>query len=316
MTLARLAATGLLCLSAATQPNAAQEDWLQFPFGQRMNRATVVEVTHAAPPDLLATIEKHGVEIRRIRSMSTTRPANPLLETVDSASMDLIKQSGFQDSFEGRVHCAPADAQAPSKIIILIRDTAETYTLIHEFLQSILETNGSCRVPADAELQFATRLRRLNLYQRHLNDDPFKLLQPLWRRDILAAQADVVERLFAQIQLGQSQEAIIEKVLSQYIGQSSPYFDADRRARGYRYGESMINNSIDLFNAVNDSLAFTKEYIVSFRKDILDGAIKTQAGEHLSDEEARADLLTLANISMQLDRVRSEIEVLKRFYVN
>jgi hypothetical protein len=77
------------------------------------------------------------------------------------------------------------------------------------------------------------------------------LLNPLWRRDIAVALREVAALLFDRLRIGQSQEAIVEKLLADCIDEGSPYFDATRRVQGRRYGEAMIDNAIDVFNTLN-----------------------------------------------------------------
>ena len=64
---------------------------------------------------------------------------------------------------------------------------------------------------------------------------------------MLSAQADVVDKLFARLQMGQSQEAIIEKVLESYIDSKNLFYDKARQEQGLKYGGFMIDNAIDIF---------------------------------------------------------------------
>ena len=136
------------------------------------------------------------------------------------------------------------------------------------------------------EARFRATFRRLVIYQSRLYDDAYKLLDPLWRRNILAAQADVAKDLFGRIRLGQSQEAIVEKVLSVYIDERNPFFDVELRAQGLQYGEAAINNAIDMFNELNDSAVFVEDAVRNLRQSLRDGSIEAGESVALTDDEA------------------------------
>ena len=226
------ALAGLLLLHLGARADKPQWAYQTFPFAQAINVDAVYEVTHSAPGQLISTIRRWGVDVRLVRSEAPTRPLNPMLAGLPPAAPELVRQADFLDTYEGRLVCSSSKCCGLGRDSILIRDTALNYTLIHEFVQSLLRP--LCEGDADhaVEARFGAAFRRLVLYQRHLYDDPYKLLDPLWRRDILEAQADVARDLFGRIRLGQSQEAIVEKLLSLYIDEHNPYFDAGRRAKG------------------------------------------------------------------------------------
>lgn len=284
-----------------------------FPFAQQLNLDAVYEVTHSAPQDLLQAIRQHGVDIRRVRTEAPTRPLNPLLAAVPEADAELLRLADYQESYEGRVLCAALSCGRLTHDTILIRDTASTYTLLHEFVQALLRPVPPAVDDIELEARFGAAFRRLTLYQRRLYDDPYRLLNPLWRRDILAAQADVAADLFARIRIGQSQEAIVEGLLSRYIDERSPYFDAARRAQGRQYAEAMINNAIDVFNTVHDSTVFVRQAVDNLRAALQRQEIDLAEGARLSDDDVTTVMQSIAATSRQLARVRSEIQALKDF---
>jgi hypothetical protein len=148
---------------------------------------------------------------------------------------------------------------------------------------------------------------------RRLYDDPYRLLKPLWRRDILAAQADVAADLFGRIRIGRSQEAIVEKLLSRYVDERSPYFDAVRRDQGRQYAEAMINNAIDIFNAVQRSTAFVAQAVGNLRAALLRKEIEPDQDSRLSDDDVAAVQRSTEAVARQLAVVRAEIQVLRDF---
>jgi len=299
--------------ASATPP---APDWREFPFAQKLDMRVIAEVLRSPPDRLLAAMARHEVDVRLVRTEAAPdRRPNPLLAALPPAPAELLQQAEFRESYEGRVVLRGTAPCNLPRDTLLIRDTASTYTLLHEFVQSRLVPGNECIDDAEIELRFAVDYRRLQLYQRRLYDDPFKLLDPQWRADILAAQAAVAERLFRRIQIGQSQEAIVEKVLAAAIDERSPYFDAARRAQGRRYGELMIDNAVDLFNDVHGAIAFVRETVGHLREEVRVGRIEPAAPLGLSQAEAAAFDDAAAVLAQSLARVRAAIGELKQFYV-
>ena len=305
----------VLLSSMAAQADPPQWAYQTFPFAQALNVDAVYEVTHSTPENLIETIRRWGVDIRLVRSEAPERPLNPLLAELPLAAPELVRQAGFRESYEGLVFYGGSTFCAPGRSMILIRDTASSYTLIHEFVQSLLRPICAGEPDDILETRFGAAFRRLVIYQRRLNDDPYRLLDPLWRRDILAAQADVAQDLYHRIRLGQSQEAIVEKLLSVYIDERSPFFDASRRAQGLLYGEVMINNAIDLYNALNESVMFVEESVRGLRQMLRAGAIQPGEGVALTDDDEAFVVKSARQVQAHMAVVRAELQVLKRFYV-
>lgn len=303
-----------LGLCTGARAGAPVPRWREFPFGQKLDMAVVDDVVGSPPAQLLAAIQRHGVDVRVVRRRPADKPANPLLATAPEAPADLVRRAEFLDSYEGRVILRGDPYCEVPRDTILIRDTASTYTLLHEFVQSRLRPIEECADDKDIELRFAVEYRRMNLYQRHLYDDPYRLLDPLWRRDILDAQAAVARRLYRRIQIGQSQEAIVEQVLKGAIDVRSPYHDAARRAQGLNYGAMMIDNAIDLFNGTDGAVVFVQDTVRHLREELRAGRIELAAGQRLSEADAEAAEAAGQDIAATLARVRTEILVLKRFY--
>lgn len=304
----------LLLLGSCAPVAAAAADWLELPFAQKLDMAVVREVSLSPPDRLLAAIERHGVDLWLVQGPATDRQPNPLLSGVPAASAELIRCAEFSEHYEGRVVARDVFDCGLPRDAILIRDTASTYTLLHEFIQSRLRPADPGSPARGLELRFATAFRQLVVYQRHLENDPLRLLDPLWRRDILAAQSAVAALLFRRIQVGHSQEAIVEKLLCCHIDERSPFFDELRRARGLRYGEMMIDNAIDLFNTLNDSIVFVREAVRDLRQQIGTGALQPGAGRRLTDEDVDAVEAGTLGSATALAPVRDELERLKRFY--
>jgi hypothetical protein len=156
--------------------------------------------------------------------------------------------------------------------------------------------------------------RRLDIYKKALFFEPSNLLNPLWRRDILAAEKDRIDMLFVRIQMGQSQEAIIEKTLSKYIDSKSPYFDSDREKEGRLYGEIMINNVIDIFGSVFECLNWTRNTVVNYGAEIKNESLKPQIGDLLTGPQVKSFAEASSEMLKQLDALKIEIEKLKEFY--
>lgn len=298
----------------ATRADLAQWSYLTFPFAQALNVNAVYEVTHSPPERLLETIHRWGGDVRLVRSEASVLPVNPLLAGLPMAAPELLRQAGFLESYEGQVLHGSSSFCEAGRSLILIRDTAQSYTLIHEFVQSLLRPVCAAEPDDLLETRFGTAFRRLVIYQRRLYDDPYRLLNPLWRRDILTAQADVAKDLFDRIRIGQSQEAIVEKLLSLYIDERSPFFDAVRRTQGLHYGEIMINNAIDICEVLDGSAVFVDESVRNLRQSMRDGHIQPGDGVALTDDDEAIVVGAVWEVQTHLAVVRAELEVLKRFY--
>lgn len=197
---------------------------------------------------------------------------------------------------------------------MLIRDRATPYTLLHEVAHLLIQPVGR-PPPVDVEQRFALAFHRLTVYQRRLYDDPARLLDPRWRRDILGAQQAVADLLHDRIRIGQSQEAIVEQVLGTCIDDGSPYRDPARRAEGWRYGLAMVDNAVDVFNALHASIEFCDDAVRNLLTDLDAGRLAPPAGSALDAAEAAAFSVASSALRQTLAGTRREIESLKRFYV-
>jgi hypothetical protein len=294
-------------------PRAAVSTWRVLPFAQKLDMAVVGEAVRAPPDQVLAVIARHGVRVLRVRSSTPDRAPNPVLARLALAPAELLERAEFRDTYEGRVVLRGDPSCDVPRDTILIRETASTYTLLHEFLHSQLRPTDDCRDEGDVELRFALDFRRLQVYQKRLFDDPYHLLLPQWRDDILDAQGAVVARLFRRLQIGQSQEAIAETVLAEVIDDRSPHFDATRRAQGLAYAIAMVDNAIDLFNGVDAAIAFVRETVAHLREQVRTGQLETPAPNRLQEADARRFEEGTARFAAPMARVRAEIERLKRF---
>lgn len=308
------AIAGVLLLHLVARADKPQWAYRTFPFAQTLNVEAVYEVTHSAPEQLIATIRRWGVDVQLVRSETPAQPVNPLLAGLPPATPELVCRADFRDSYEGMVIFFSSTLYPTDCDKILIRDTALSYTLIHEFVHSLLRPLSTAEPDHLLEDRFRAAFRRLVIYQSRLYDDPYKLLDPLWRRDILAAQVDVAKDLFGRIRLGQSQEAIVEKVLSLYIDERNPFFDADRRAQGLQYGEDAINNAIDMFNELNDSVVFVEDAVRKLRQSLRDGNIEPGESVALTDDDEASVARSARDVEAHLAVVRAELQVLKQFY--
>ncbi|MCK6424978.1 MAG: hypothetical protein L6Q75_07775 [Burkholderiaceae bacterium] len=293
------------------RPLAEEES---MPFGQLVNLAALRAVTAAPPAALIATMQRWGIEVMQVRSQPPAAAPNPLLAGLPVAGPALLQRAGFEPGYEGRVVCR--DERTPQRLdLILIRDHAATYTLLHEFVHAMLRPD--CPEPIEdsvIEARFRLAFHRLTVYQRRLYDDPYRLLDPRWRRDILAAQADVVRDLHDRIRLGQSQEVIAEKLLRGLVDAGSPYFDAARQEEGRRYAEAMIDNAIDLFDTVEASRDFVAGTVAQLRAAIRRGELRPSSGEALGEADAAAVQAAAAALAEQLAPTRAALQALKDFH--
>lgn len=293
---------------------AAEAAISSVPFGQTLDMAKVRAATRSAPTRLLATIAALGVDVLRVSGAAPGQAPNPLLAGLPLAPPEVLREAEFRDSYEGRVVLRHARCCGLLRDTILIRDTASNYTLLHEFVHTLLPPSRVVVEAVDFELAFATAFRRLWLYHCRLCEDPARLLDPRWRRDLLAALDDVVPMLFERIRMGQSQEAIVEKVLAREIDSRSPYHDAARREQGRLYGERAIDNAIDLFNTTHEAIIHAEQSVRQLREALTAGQLEPAGADSLTVEEQRAFEQQLREAARQLEPVRVEIEALKRFF--
>lgn len=285
-----------------------------MPFAQEIRLQAVIDATRSRPAELVATMARWGVDVRVVRAPLPDKPRNPLLAGLPAAAPELLQRADFRDGYEGRLVCRGDRCCGLARDTILIRETASTQTLIHEFIHAQLRPLcPGASTDDEIEQRFGAAHRRLLLYQRRLLDDPFRLLDPRWRRDILSAQTDVVQDLFDRIRLGQSQEVIAEVLLASYLGPDSPYHDSQRRAEGRRYAVANVDNAIDLFNAVEASIAFVDDTVRHLRAELQAGRIEAGDGIALTDEQARQFAHAAARLREQLAPTRQELLRLKAF---
>ncbi len=287
---------------------------VRLPFELKPDLDVVRGLVQTPPAQLLGAIRGLGVDVLRVSSSKPEKPVNPLLAALSAAPAALLAEAEFQNSYQGRAIPRGSPCCRLARDTVLIRDTAPTYTLLHEVLHLLLVPADGQALRLDVELRFNTALRRLTLYQRRLYDDPWRLQQPAWRADILAAQRDLADLLYDRIRIGQSQEAAIEQVLRSCVAEASPYFDESRRTQGQRYGEAMVDNAVDLFNLLNDSLYFCRETVRNLREEIAAGRLAETTTDHLSARDAADFDAAGEAIRGRLTRVRQAIEALERLY--
>ncbi|MFO1328044.1 MAG: hypothetical protein U1F56_11855 [Rubrivivax sp.] len=298
--------SALLLALASVLPAAAAER--VFPFAQSLDMDAVRELTALPPGRLLAAVAQRGLRVLRVVTPQPAAPLNPRLAGLPEADAATLQAAAFQDSYEGRL----VQGGGCQRDTILIRDTASDYTLLHEVVHAALRPLRAAEPDDCIEQRFASALHRLNLYQRRLFDDPYRLLDPRWRRDILTAQLDVARDLFDRIRFGQSQEAIVEKLLAQLI--DARYHDAARKAQGRGYGAAMIDNAIDVFNAVHESSTFVVDVVRHLHAAIVGGELEALPEHRLDDEAVAATERGAREVEALLAPVRAELEALKRFY--
>lgn len=311
---------GVLLLALAGAAPAQAQDAMQadncvrLPFDQQLDLAAVTALAHEAPEALLARIASLGIDVRRVPSARPDRPVNPLLVGLPVAEAHLLQQAEFLNNYLGRSIPGGAACCGLERATVLIRETASTYTLLHEVVHLLLVPTDGAAPLADVELRFATAFHRLTLFQRRLYDDPFRLLDPRWRRDIVAAQQEVAALIYDRLRIGQSQEVIVEQVLAGCVDERSPYFDVERRVEGRRYGEAMIDNAVDVFNALHASVEYCDETVRNLRQELAEGRLSEMPQTRLSAQDQQEFADAAQGVRQAMARVRSEIESLKRFY--
>ncbi|NWG74349.1 MAG: hypothetical protein HXY24_07050 [Rubrivivax sp.] len=285
----------------------------ELPFGQELDVGQIRALALTPPEAVLDRIASLGIDVYRVPSAAPRRPANPVLLPLAVADPALLAGAAFESTMQGRAIPRDATCCSVPRDTILIRDTATTFTLLHEVAHLLIRPLGAPPL-VDVEQRFALAFHRLTVYQRRLYDDPARLLDPRWRRDIVAAQRETVDLLYDRIRIGQSQEAIVEHVLGRCIDEASPYRDAARAAEGRRYAVAMVDNAIDVFNAVHGSIAFCADAVGGLHGDVEAGRIALPPGTALDAADAAAFSDAAQALQRDLVRTRGDIEALKRFH--
>lgn len=314
----RLAAAALAIVAlppaGGATPAAPPASCVAVPFDQQVDLDAVVALANAPPQDLLALVDRMGIDLRRVPDATPGRPVNPLLAALPAADDALLRHAQWLDGYEGRAIPLATGCCGLVRDTVLIRETARTYTLLHELVHLLIVPADRSRVRNDVELRFALAFRRLQVYQRRLYGDPWRLLDPAWRRDIVEAQREVASLLFERIRIGQSQEAIVERLLARCVDERSPYHDADRREEGRRYGIAMIDNAIDVYNELDAAIEYNHANVTRLREEIVAGRVREGPDARLSAREHDEFVAHQQAVRDAMARTRVEIEALKRFF--
>ncbi|MFP5519763.1 MAG: hypothetical protein ACLGGX_07660 [Bdellovibrionia bacterium] len=286
----------------------------QFIFDLEMDMNLLYEVTHTKPEQLIDIMKRSGRDILLIKDSDDKKAKNPLYKNLNYASDDLLKKAEIQPSYSGRLIPTTNPCCDLTKDTVLIKDTAPTYTLIHEYMHSLLEFKGT-KPQADIEKTYSRVERKQLFYQRKLLENPVALLTPLWRKDMLSTQQEIIDMMYQRIRLGQAQEAIIEKLLSRYIDKNSPYFDEARSKEGLKYAEAMINNAITVYNNLHFSITWNMNTVIDLRSG-LDSKelVPVEKSESLTKDEADEFIAASKKQLEQLKRTENEIIKMKSFF--
>ena len=76
----------------------------------------------------------------------------------------------------------------------------------------------------------------------------------------------------------------------------------------------MINNAIDIYNAVNESVVFVEASVRSLRQMLRTGTIQPGEGLALTDDDEAFVVGSAREVQAHMAVVRVELQVLKRFY--
>jgi hypothetical protein len=127
-------------------------------------------------------------------------------------------------------------------------------------------------------------------------------------------QDEVASLLFDRIRIGQSQEAIVERLLARCVDERNPYHDAERREEGRRYGIAMIDNAIDLFNELNSAVEYNDATVTHLREEVVAKRIREGPTVRLSARDRDDFAARQQGVRDAMARTRIEIEALKRHF--
>jgi hypothetical protein len=185
-------------------------------------------------------MKNSGVEIYVFRGSEKSKKMNPLFRNLKEIStekgtrLDLGKEG---DSGTHGLFVAPgslfSDLEKPT---IFIHEEAETYSLIHEYLHYLF-WKESKEQRADVEFLMYREKRSLTKNFENIYADREKLLNQLWRRDIVNSLLSYGESLKLGISQVLVEEYLIEKTLGEILKKDrSPHWDQERETLGAKYG--------------------------------------------------------------------------------
>lgn len=289
-----------------------KKHYFDFAFDQAIQVEKVYEVTQVPPDKLVQYIESQGVRIATFRD-SFTGATQPALANAAKASRELIQAAQLPPQTSGRLLPVRNGFEQDT---ILIREDSHTHILLHEYMHYLLFFKGT-QPQGNLDETFARAEKKQLFYQRKLFENPIFLLNPLWRKDILEAQHELIKLIYQRIQIGQAQEAIVEKLLARYIDKNNPHYNELRQKNGHTYAENMINNAITVFNNLHFAVDWNRNttnelYLGLKNKDV---EVMDPNKEHLTDEEAKAFAETSEFHMIELQKTKDEILKLKKFFL-
>ncbi len=308
----RILAAALFLTSSSVL--ADQTKWIEtkFPFQLSLNMDTVYQITHTEPKKLVSEIQKSGVAIFLVKDTDSKVKKNPDFSKLKYASQELLKKAEFNSI--ARMILASSPCCDLKQDVILIQDTASNYTLIHEYLHSLMKFEGQKPV-ATIEGDYRGLERKQQFYQRKLFEYSEHLLNPLWRRDILEAQGGIIALLSDRFRMGQVQEAVIEKVLARYIDSKNVNFDQQRREEGLKFAELSIDNMIAVYNNLDFSVTWNKNTVANQRAALAAKEIHlVSEKESLTEKEAEDFKKKSDEYTAMLQPIKKEILLLKKFF--
>jgi hypothetical protein len=165
---ALLAALLLALPAAAAWADPPPPGIVNLPFARTLDLTKVRAAVRSPPAQLLATITSLGIDVLRVADPLADGAVNPLLAGLPLAPPEVLAAAEFRNSFEGRVLLRHARCCGLMRDTILIRETASTWTLLHEFVHVLLPPSQRVASGDDIELAFASAYRRLWLYHCRL----------------------------------------------------------------------------------------------------------------------------------------------------
>lgn len=310
--------SSVLFLSAQTFASENNNSVQEFPFELSLDTKVIEKIVSSDPKQLVKTIKSLGIDIVLASDPENTsgQKKNPHFSSLPRATKKLLNDAEFiLNEDEGQVVNSSDPCCSLKHNTIIILDTALDYTLIHEFMHLQLKPQKPSQFP-NLQSEFKSASRRLSFYQMKLMGNPENLLSPLWRRDMIAAQIPVAERLHDLIQAGLSQEGIIEKTLARLIPKTNPYYNKERQTKGLAYGESRINAAIDLYNNLHQSATWCRNTVEGLKQSLDSGDLELnpETGDHLTSEELAAFTAEMNGVIQKIEPVKEQILKLKAFY--
>jgi len=278
----------------------------QLPFNKKYDEALLQKVVNLPMPELLKEITK-TTDIVIIPTRTPLDKELPRTALEDSPVVKVAKAS-----LPKKVRETLGDIRGNNALMIekgdpdvkVSRNTIYTnefidgYTLIHEYMHSIMNMNNKVPTSASNLDTYRAFNKAAFLYSKIFANRAL-LNDSHWRNDMISALEDHCEALIRETAATNVEEVLIETVLRREIKTTSPHYNEYRVANGKSYSDYSLATIFNNFNTSIDKVDFITNEIKHL--------------ESISEETRKADLARIAAMKEKYLKFRDEVVKLQEF---